>query len=395
MVNKGAQAMIFVTVSEIRKREPDAEIIVFVYDKWKSEEDPKKYNMKFVPITMKEIMQLSHTLLGRAYALKKGFKKNNKRLNEIKTYLTNAKMAFDISGYALSNQWGVGACLFYLSKFALLEQYNIPTYVMPQSFGPFDFPSVWESRLVKHYTKKYLKYPKIVFAREQDGYDCMVSDIKLKNIELSYDLVLQNKDIDINTIFLGKPKLNKVEITTSGNVAIIPNVSNSKHNNSNQLMHIYKQIIDYLFLKKKNIYLITHSSQDLEMCKQIMSMYTGHNNIKLISDDLNCIEYSLLIQKFDYVIASRFHSIVHAYKEYVPCIALGWAKKYFDLLSIFKQEQFNFDVREKIEIEKLLNSLMQMENTYNYQSKFIEDKLQEVQAKTCFELLDINDNVDN
>ena len=175
MVNKGAQAMLFVTASEIRKRDPQAEIVVFIYDKWKGAEDPSLYRFRFVPITMKEIMNLSRTSLSRAYLLAKKakMKADSPRLQEIREILENAKMAFDISGYALSNQWGVNGSLFYLSKFALLHQYGIPTYILPQSFGPFDYHSAAKNMMVHRLTKKYLRYPEIIFAREQEGFDCL------------------------------------------------------------------------------------------------------------------------------------------------------------------------------------------------------------------------------
>ena len=58
-------------------------------------------------------------------------------------------------------------------------------------------------------------------------------------------------------------------------------------------------------------------------------------------------EYSLMVRQFDFIIASRFHSIVHAYKEGVPAIIFGWATKYQELAGHFDQSKFVFDITDK------------------------------------------------
>ncbi len=390
MVNKGAQAMLFVTVSEIRKRDPQAKIIVFVYDKWKSEENPDLYNLKFVPITMKHIMNLSNTLFSNAYVLGKRakIKKNSIKLRMIEYILRNAEMAFDISGYALSNQWGLSASLFYLSKFALLQQYGIPTYVMPQSFGPFDYHDNIKNAIMRTYIKRYLSYPQIVFAREKEGFDCLTKEMGLSNVTLSSDLVLQNTEIKVSDIYKNKIIFKKIEIENGNNVAIIPNASNYRYGDKAQLLALYKKIIKQLNDLEKNVYLIAHSAQDTVVCKDIIDYCGKEYKIHFIEEDLNCIEYGMFIRKFDYIIASRFHSIVHAFKEHIPCIALGWAIKYEQLLGLLDQEGFNFDVRKLTNSEDVSKAVDIMENTFVSQAKVIANRLFDIQKNSCFNFLD-------
>ena len=49
------------------------------------------------------------------------------------------------------------------------------------------------------------------------------------------------------------------------------------------------------------------------------------------------------LKQFQFIVASRFHAIVHAFKNGIPCIALGWATKYYDLMKQFGQEQYMLD----------------------------------------------------
>ena len=390
MVNKGAQAMLFITASEIKRRDPDAEIIVFIYDKWKSSEDPAIYNMRFVPITMRQMMNLSGTAFSKAYVLgkKARISKNDPKLKEIDAILSDAAMAFDISGYALSDQWGVNSSMFFLSKFAMLHRYKIPTYILPQSFGPFHYGSAVKSNMIKHYTKKYLKYPVQIFAREKEGFECLTEEMGLSNVKLSNDLVLQSNYIDIKAIYRHQPEFREFETGASDNVAIIPNSSNNKYGDKDQLLRLYDELVRRLIGKKKNIYLLAHSSQDLGICREILQNYTDESNVHLIEADLNCIEYGMFIRKFDYVIASRFHSIVNAFKEHIPCIALGWAVKYEELLDLLGQKQFNFDVRNLNSFEPFFEALEKMDQTYSEQSAVISDKLVGVQKSSCFLFLD-------
>lgn len=390
MVNKGAQAMLFITVSEIRKRDPDAEIVVFIYDKWKSDENPEMYNMEFVPITMRHIMNLSGTAFSKAYVIGKRAKmdQSSEQLKRIDDILKNAKAAFDISGYALSDQWGVNSSIFYLSKFALLHKYGIPSYILPQSFGPFDYHSVAKNAVIKHYTKKYLSYPEIIFAREQEGYDCLKNKMKLTNVRLSSDLVLQSSNISIDAIYKSKPEFREFEAADYDNVAVIPNSSNERYGDKNQILRLYSELMTRLLEKKKNIYLLAHSTQDLGVCREILKGCGENERVRLIEADLNCIEYGMFIRKFDYVFASRFHSIVNAFREHIPCVALGWAVKYEELLSLLGQKEFNFDVRKLTSFDDFFKAADKMDQTFRQQSEIIASNLVEVQKKSCFLFLD-------
>ena len=76
-------------------------------------------------------------------------------------------------------------------------------------------------------------------------------------------------------------------------------------------------------------------------------MFASSENVYFIEDDMNCLEYGGFVKQFDFIIASRFHAIVHAYKENVPAIILGWAVKYHELAKNLNQEKFVFRYNRK------------------------------------------------
>lgn len=102
---------------------------------------------------------------------------------------------------------------------------------------------------------------------------------------------------------------------------------------------------------------------------------------------MDCLEFNQFIQSFDYIIGSRYHAIVHAYKNSVPCIVLGWADKYRELLKQFGQEKYMFDVRADIDQEAVLQSVICMENQWMTEKRVIERCLQKYQKYNCFDIL--------
>ena len=107
----------------------------------------------------------------------------------------------------------------------------------------------------------------------------------------------------------------------------------------------------------------------------------------LLEQDFSCLEFNELVQKFRYLVASRFHSIVHAYKNGVPCIAMGWATKYHDLLKLFGQEQYVFDVRIDTGTTNILEAIGQMDSCHAEESVKICAGLSAVQQTNVFDVL--------
>jgi len=110
--------------------------------------------------------------------------------------------------------------------------------------------------------------------------------------------------------------------------------------------------------------------------------------VHLIKNDFSCLEYDEWIKKFDFIIASRFHAIVHAYRNYVPCILLGWAIKYNELASKLGQEKNAFDITsEKFNADEVVKSLNVLISEYGDESEIIKLRLKDIQDSSCFDNL--------
>jgi len=203
--------------------------------------------------------------------------------------------------------------------------------------------------------KLYLKYPKKIFPREKEGLEC-VYKFRRKNVEKKYDIVLQNRGYNLANIFKKKVNLKIIEIENNS-IGIIPNLRVIENANSDEIYSIYNSLINRLIDANKTVYILRHSYEDLEVCEKIYNFSSKAKSIRLIPDDLSAIELENIIKQFDFVIASRYHSIVHSYKNGIPALVIGWATKYFELLENFDQIDYFFDGRDRIDIDEINNKI--------------------------------------
>ena len=138
----------------------------------------------------------------------------------------------------------------------------------------------------------------------------------------------------------------------------------------------------------KNVYLTYHAVEDLELCKKIKEdYYQAEDRVILCTEEYSCLEFDNIVGQFDFVIASRFHAIVHAYKNAVPAIVLGWAVKYKELMTAFKQEKYMFDVRNQFEYEDISTAVANMCRNCKEESIIIEEYLKEIQKDNVFDFI--------
>jgi len=381
LFNKGAQAMTFTTVDQIKRRYPNKNIYLFSTRDFEREEKEKAlYKFNILPWNLNIKIKL---LCFRGNLFKKivkyGYLENN-----IRKIIKDTDFFIDISGYALSSQLGSFPSYSYLLNIMVAKKYSVPYYIFPQSIGPFNYPLKHKIFLYP-LMKLYLKYPKKIFIREREGL-MWVHKFTKENIKKSHDIVLQNKEYDLANIYNRGIHFREIMIEPNS-VGIIPNSRIIARVNSNEIYLIYKSLIDGLLNAKKKVYILRHSYHDLEVCKTIKKFFPNNKSVKLISDDLNVIELENIIKQFDFVIASRYHSIIHSYKNGIPALVIGWATKYFELLENFNQLDYFFDSRSHIEINEINNKLEKMIRNYKHERENIVNKMIVINKRNIFDLI--------
>ena len=381
MVNKGAQAMTLIAVYELRRRFPEHRILLYSpVDLANKELQKEQFAFDFTGWYPLKFAKCQHNKLQRFGTLLR----NGNELRTAESIYRNTDFIVDISGYALGSNWSNKICNDFLDVLEFAQGFHIPVYIMPQSFGPFDFGV--DRQVLDDRIRKLLPTAKVIFAREQEGYDALVNTYGLSNVRLAPDLVLSNKGIEIDQVFRVCPEIELPEIDQNS-VAVIPNSMNFQASNRETVMLMYVGIIEKLLDMRKQVYLLSHSAMDAQLCKDIKMKFADHKKVVLLEKDFSCLEFNELVNKFDYLVASRFHSIVHAFKNGVPCIALGWATKYYDLLQLFGQEMYVFDVRKQNGAEAMFDGIEHMNEHYTEEALKIRNGLSVVQKGNVFDAL--------
>ncbi|WP_066632810.1 polysaccharide pyruvyl transferase family protein [Desulfolucanica intricata] len=359
--NKGAQAMLYAVIQEIKKRFANPQIWAFVGS------PIKEKNLKFNHLTWDNRL-IKRLLLGKLKFLTKP-SQNSINENQIEKILKKADIILDISGFALSSQFGARSSINYLCRIALAKKYNCEMVILPQSFGPFNYESFFDK--VKIYTlmKWYLKYPKKIYAREEQGYQDLAK-FTSKNLEKSLDIVLLTEKPKPEIFMDCTYKKNVIKVIKKS-VAIIPNSKLIEWNLNNDIFNLYTLIINELLINGYNIYILRHSYEDLEFCRDIYKYANRPSQVTVLEGDYDCITLCDIISQMEFVVASRYHSLVHAYKSNVPAIVIGWAEKYKELMNYFNQNEYFFDIRTNINSNEIINSIKKMINFSAEESKTI------------------------
>lgn len=385
--NKGAQSLLFTVMDQIRKHYKKVEFYYLPLDNYKNYNE-KDYRFQVVYFGTAALNYEKGGITRYKFLIKNEIKRILGRkvlpirdVRKLHDILPHIDVWIDVSGYQLGSDWPIDINNKFLNYITLSQKYNIPIILMPQSFGPFHYGT--EQAVMEHKIKEILPQAKMIFAREKAGYD-LLNDLGIRNIALSPDIVLQGNEIDWKNIWVEKPQIQYPVLETRHNVGIVPNFQTVDHGNETKVLEIYEQLIDKLLELQKEVYIFRHS-EDLDICKKIYDLFKYNPRVHLFEGKLDCIEYGKYIQQFDYIIASRYHAIVHAYKERIPSIILGWAVKYQELSEHFAQQNYVFDITgNNFNLDALIHAVEEMDKSYMMQRQVIDNELDKIMENTCF-----------
>lgn len=387
--NKGAQSMLFTVINEVRNRYPNADFYYLPIDYYKENcfDNVSAYRFHFVV----------DDKAGRDFPARFGPVNYILRWINIQRVLRRAKkrgkvltlsriwdkmdVMIDISGYSLTSRFGISSINRVLRMINTSKAHGVKTVLLPQSYGPFDFSADICSKI-----GKTLSNVDMLFAREEDGIRQLRERCGVTNAVLSPDIVLQAEEISWKNVFVREPNLRYPVLKTKHNVGIVPNVETLRNGTHDSVVNEYRVILKKLRENGKEVYIFRHSN-DLSLCREIYSLVKDDQHCHLIEDEIDCISYGPFIRQFDFIVASRFHSIVHAYRGGIPALVLGWAIKYQALAALLGQEKYVFDLtRQGQQDRDLLNErLDRMLSSYTEESEEILYKLKALRQNSCFD----------
>lgn len=399
--NKGAQALLFITMYELKKRYPDAELYFDSQDNF-TEND--KYVFKHV----------DRRALRNALAIKSGKVKAGQGYSRVlkdgiwairdrRWYAVMAEFGYmklldevslivDISGYNLASKFSNEHNNLFLDIIEYAMDCNIKTVIMPQSFGPFDYKTDKERMI--HRISEVLNRSELVYAREPGGL-ASLTEIGVNGAILSDDLVIQSSNFELASICRKPAATEPLNTIKKEAVAIIPNEKVFVNCNDKEgLYQTYRDIINKALRDENSIYLLYHSNEDLAICRKIKAFFDTNENVHIIEKELEFYEYEKLVKQFKYIIASRYHSIILAFRQAVPCIGIGWAEKYEYLFGRAGEERFVHTVNEEGLSANVIRDMDFMNINFSKESGTIKENVALIQENTCFDgLFNVIDNL--
>ena len=381
LFNKGAQAMTFTTVDHIKRRYPEKDIYLLSGQGFvRPKKEKEQYNFGILPWGPEIIHDI---FIPDKNAMNTDRYPENFR-EKIKDTLSDCALMIDINGYALSSQIGFRISLSYLMNISIAREYDIPMFIFPQSIGPFNFSRIKEMAL-HPLMKAYLTYPEVICPREEEGINALRAYTST-NVQQEYDIVLQGKEYQIDNIYASKSPIIERKIDSKA-VGIVPNSKVFERTSPEKLYKLYETAIQTLLSEGYNVYVFRHSVEDLNHCQQIKQRFANNSKVILLEEEMNAIELEQIIGQLDFLIGSRYHSLIHAYKNHVPVIAIGWATKYQELLARFGQYQYFFEGRSDIDCSKFNRKIRSMIKKRDKESKTIRNKVNEIHGQDLFSRL--------
>ena len=382
LVNKGAQAMTLICVCELKNRYPGDKIYLLV---WNDNETVRKehapYDLEPLEIRPLKFSAAAGSSMKKAiYSLRYG-----ETFRSADRIYRDARMLLDISGYALGSNWPAKINNDYLDNIEYALNCGVPVYLMPQSFGPFDFKDA-EGKAIYNRIGNLLPKVNLACAREEEGFRALNENYSLKNLILADDMVLSSKITDYSGAMKEQPILDLPQIRENS-MCLVPNERITDLLEPETTKLLYRSVIEAALERELNVYITYHSNQDRGICADLKKSFAESEHVMFLDRDFSCLEFNALIKKFRFMAGSRFHSIVHSLKNGIPCIALGWAAKYDVLMNKFNQGQYMFDVRNKVTADGLESAVFQMADRYQQEAETIRGKLPEVQKTNIFDVI--------
>ncbi len=379
-INKGAHSMLFCVVNDLKIKYPDCEIVII--DLFPTVQNQQKdiYNFSIVNMHIRTLLRIAFPLLKLIVKPKPISDSEHEIINHFKT----ADKILDISGYGVSshNQQAIWtyAILFPVKQ---AKKYNKPFIFLPQSIGPFDFKGL-KKLFIWPLVKKYLKYPQYIFIREPECREYF-KHMKVNNIIDSFDIVLQSKKLNQANIYKNIPEQVQLLNSSEPFITVIPNKQLLRLAETNKVIQIFTDIIEYLNKNNLNVVLLRHSNDDKELCQQIKDSVKT-DKIQLLNEDLSPLEIQEIISNSKFVLAARYHGLIHSLKLGKPTCVLGWANKYKHIMDTFNLSNCYFDIRQAETSKILLEIDNILQNEKNYKEK-IQKSLNKITSVDLYSYL--------
>lgn len=239
-------------------------------------------------------------------------------------------------------------------------------YIMPNSFGPFEGP------FVKKIVKKAFHGCKFISVREEKSHQVVKKELKM-NFPVYPDLAfyLKAEEITKRELFLKYDiPFDAITVAITMRPYRFPNAENPEKSYS-KFKSEMASLIDALSIKGylpviiEHTHAITTHENDGETIQEVLKLVKNDTKYKFISNpNINCRQLKSVYKHCNYIIGTRFHSLIFSLSEYVPGIAISYdGYKSIGIMKDMELEEYVVDIGDvtKDKLEEMFKSVIENE----------------------------------
>ncbi len=351
-VNKGAQLMISTVISMLKECHPH--LVPVVIDSFPIKERRKScddatvlsvpYYLCFVYAIIFRMNIMPKFIAHVVYHILRSLWQGNlvtdlRYAKKASLSIRNAAYIIDISGYGYQTSDNYMDVMNYIQIVysRLASKWGTSYIYFPQSFGPFSKVNSKFAKKLKLQIRGCIQSASQIYCREKKSMTEISQLCSIGNWSYWPDIAL-----------LYAPKAQRIypidvdEKALSSSILIIPNVRLYDKYSEKVVDYFYSKLISSALDGNYNVTVLRHSDDDAAAINKIETQFSGRILILNSAFETDVIESVIASSRF--VISGRYHGLVVALRNTVPCIATGWSHKYDELMGLYGLEKNLIDI---------------------------------------------------
>jgi len=352
-VNKGAELMLHAIIQQVKKEYPRA-----IFTMEHSVRAPRNKQLRHGIYTKTEFKKYRISFRYFLDLIPKAIRRRIYFISE-----DEINVVLDGSGFAFGDYWGVRKAETRLaSHIVRWKKAGKKVVLLPQALGPFS------DNALAAKMKVIADNADLIFARDRYSFQ-HITNVKSN----SSNIYLMP---DFTNLIDGTPPAYFDE--KNFDIAIIPNskLLESGVFKRSEYLGLLNQMAEKILDSGLNPFFLVHEGlQDLYLVKEVNENFG--KEIEIIKEE-DPIAVKGIIGMSKGVITSRFHGLVSALSQSIPCLAIGWSHKYEALM-----EDYNYaeGLINKEDLKQSANFLKKMELILNEDERSRISKILESSAR--------------
>jgi colanic acid/amylovoran biosynthesis protein len=247
----------------------------------------------------------------------------------------------DISGFAYGDTWGAGPALSVLPLVRRAREHLLPVVFLPQAWGGFSRPRVRDAVLALTGGERTLVFSRdprstshLEAAGVQPGAIATRSDVVF-----AFEGGTQERGAELLAVMGCRPERPIVAVTPNMRIYERSRGEGAENAYVQTLVALVRHCVDEhdaeVALLPFECAPVDRGTDDRRLCAMVRSEARRDEACHTSSAYISAADARAMTGRCEYMIGSRYHSLVFALSQGVPCTALSWSHKYAQLMELF------------------------------------------------------------